>query len=173
MTRFYLCCYRFSQIGVTFACLLLLYMVVHVIYEIVLRSVFHTSTFVMDEFVGYAVSGFILFSLGYALETGSLIRVTVLTQHFPQKVAQGLLALCSFVSVGLITQLADSYWLRVSRAYSRGTVSSSIAAVPTWIPEALIFLGLLFFAVQLLAFGLRQITGHPSPATSGIASPTE
>ncbi|NDW02010.1 TRAP transporter small permease subunit [Salipiger sp. PrR002] len=173
MARCYLYCFRLSQVAAAFACLTLLYMVGHVIYEIVLRSVFHTSTFVMDEFVGYALSGFIFFSLGYALETESLIRVTVLTQHFSDRVARIVLALASFVSVGLVILLANSYWIRVARAYKRGTVSSSIAAVPTWIPEAIILVGLALFALQLFAFGLRHLTGHASPATVPPSSPTE
>lgn len=173
MARFYLYCYRLSQVGAALACVMLAYMVGHVIYEIVLRAVFHTSTFVVDEFVGYALTGFIFFSLGYALETDALIRVTVLTQHLPERVARWLLALCSFVSVALVVQLADSYWLRAMRAYKRGTVSSTIAAVPAWIPEAVILVGLSLFALQLLAFGLRHITGHPSPATIPLSSPTE
>lgn len=164
MSTFYRACFGVSQLGAACACALLVYMVGQIMVEIVLRSVFHTSTFVADEFVGYALSACVFWSLGYALETESLIRVSVLTQHLSERAGRLVLALVSFVTLLVILQLADSYWTRLARAYKRGTVSSSIAAVPTWIPEALIFVGLVLFAIQLFAYGLRHLTGHPSPA---------
>ena len=57
---------------------LLVLMVLHILLEIVLRSFFASSTFVLDEFVGYGVAAMTFLSLGYALETDSLIRVQLL-----------------------------------------------------------------------------------------------
>lgn len=164
MAAFYRLCFRLSQIGAVVACCMLIYMVAQIMLEIVLRSVFHTSTFVADEMVGYALSAFVFWSFGYALESGSLIRVTVLTQHLSAAATRVVFALGAFASLIVVLKLADTFWMRTSRAYSRGTVSSSIAAVPTWIAEAIMLGGLVLLAIQLFAYGLRQLTGHASPA---------
>jgi len=65
------------------------------------------------------------------------------------------------------------YWTRAARAWQRGTVSSSIAAVPTWIPEAIMLTGLAIFTLQLFAYALRHLTGHASPAGVIDTSPSD
>jgi hypothetical protein len=69
--------FTISRMAAAVACLTLLYMVGHILYEIVLRYAFASSTFVLDEFVGYAVAATTFMALGYSLEHGSLIRVNL------------------------------------------------------------------------------------------------
>ena len=75
MVRFQTFVFGVSRLAAAVACLLLVGMVFLILYEMVLRAVFSTSTFVLSEFVGYAVSACTFLSLGYALEHGSLVRV--------------------------------------------------------------------------------------------------
>ncbi|WP_435171178.1 TRAP transporter small permease subunit [Falsirhodobacter sp. 1013] len=165
MARLYRAIYALSQAGAVLAALMLVGMVGHIMLEIILRGLFDTSTFVVDEFVGYAMIGAIFWSLGYTVEHGALIRVTVLTQRLPAWVERASLVLAAASTLVVTLWLMQFFWTRLARNYARGTVSSSIAAVPSWIPEAILFSGLVILALQLAAFGLRQITGHPSPAT--------
>ena len=67
-----------SRLAAQLSAVLLVAMVCHIIVEIVLRSFFATSTFVLDEVVGYGVAAMTFLSLGYALEQGAMIRVNVL-----------------------------------------------------------------------------------------------
>ena len=164
MTRFYSGDFALSRFAAAIAACALVYMVGHIACEIVLRSVFATSTFVLDEFVGYAVCICVIWSLGYALEHGDLIRVGLLLDRLPPR-AQGLMtAVSALAACALSAGLAWMFWIRVARAWSRGAISSSIAAVPTWIPEGAVMLGLGIFSLAALAHGLRHVTGHPSPA---------
>jgi TRAP-type C4-dicarboxylate transport system permease small subunit len=164
MPIFYRSVYAISQLGAIGACLMLIAMVGHIVLEILLRNIFSTSTFVQDEFVGYAVAACVFWSLGYTLEHSHLIRVNVLLHRFNERarrIAEVFCGVAAFVCTGY---LAWFFWLRLTRNWTRGTVSGSIAAVPMWIPEAIILTGLAIFALQLIAYTLRQITGHPSLA---------
>lgn len=173
MARFYSAAYALSCVGAAVAAAALVFMVLMIALEITLRAVFSTSTFVMDEFVGYAVSICVIWSLGYVLENGRAIRVNLLLPHLKPRMADILTALSAFVTAFVTIALIAVFWTRAARSYSRGTVSSSLAQMPTWIPETAMIIGLGLFAFQLVAYGLRHLTGHASPAPVEIATPTD
>ena len=163
MSVFQTTVFGISRLAAFLACLTLIGMAGHILLEIVLRYFFATSTFVLDEFVGYAVAATTFLALGYSLEHGSLIRVNLLIG----RTAGGLrrfFEAASAVSALVVTSLLVWYfWLRVARHWTRGSVSSSIAEVPMWIPEGAILLGIAVFWLQLLAYLLRQVTGEGPP----------
>ncbi|TVP43527.1 MAG: TRAP transporter small permease [Halomonas sp.] len=148
---------RLCRIGAYLACAILVGMVGLIAYEIFLRSVFSTSTFVMSEFVGYGVASATFLALADALRTGDVIRVGLLLER-TQGLARRLLeVVAALVGLASVTVLIWFFWLRVIRAWTRGTVSSSLAEVPIWIPEGIIMVGLGLLALQLIAHVLRQI----------------
>lgn len=174
MTRFYRGVFALSRLAAVIAACALVYMVGHIACEIILRSFFATSTFVLDEFVGYAISICVIWSLGYVLEHGDLIRVALVLNRLPGRAQDLMTAAAALVAAAMSAGLAWMFWIRVARAWSRGTVSSSVAAVPTWIPEGAVMLGLAIFSLAALAHGLRHLTGHPSPAPQKpLATPVE
>ena len=146
-------------------------MVLHILYEIVLRYFFATSTFVLDEFVGYAVAAATFLSLGYAFEHGSLIRVNILIGRTEGRARRALEAICATGALFVTSLLVWFMWLRVARHWSRGTTSSSVAQVPMWIPEGLVLVGLAVFWLQLVAYILRQATGAPPPVADTAPRP--
>jgi len=139
------------------AAAVLVLMVLHILLEIVLRSFFASSTFVLDEFVGYGVAAMTFLALGYALEEGALIRVQLLLARSPPPARRGLEVLGAGLTLALSLFLIAYFWKSVSRNWSRGAVSQSVAEVPLWLPEGLVLLGLVLFALQLLAYLLRQL----------------
>lgn len=163
MARFYASVFGVSQLAAIVAAAAMVFMVGIIALEIILRALFSTSTFVAPEFVGYAMMLCVIWSLGYVLESGQLIRVQLLLVHLPPRARDLLTAAAFLVGCGTLG-LALVFWTRAARAYQRGTVSSSVAAVPTWMLETIMLVGLLIFALQLFAHGLRHVTGHPSPA---------
>ena len=161
-----------SRIAAFLACVTLIGMVGHILFEIVLRYFFATSTFVLDEFVGYAVAATTFLALGYSLEHGSLIRVNLLIGRTEGAFRRFLEAASALSALFVTSLLVWYFWLRVARHWTRGTVSSSIAEVPMWIPEGAILLGLAVFWLQLLAYLLRQFTGE-DPPVAVLDSPLE
>jgi TRAP-type C4-dicarboxylate transport system permease small subunit len=129
---------------------------------------------VLDEFVGYGISICLFWSLGYALEHNDLIRIGLVIDRLPLRLQELLTAVAAMLTCLMASGLAWMFWIRVARAWKRGSVSSSIAAVPTWIPEGAMMVGLLFFALACLSYGLRHITRHPSPAPQApLTTPVE
>lgn len=164
MARFYAFVFNLSRLAAVFSAAAVVFMVGIIALEIILRAFFSTSTFMTAEFVGYAMSLCVLWSLGYVLECNQLIRVNLLLANISPRAQELLTAVSAFV-VGLGTVgLSIVFWARVTRSYQRGTVSSSVAAVPTWIPESILLIGLALFSLQLFTYALRHLTGHPSPA---------
>jgi len=149
--------WRISKGAAVVSAALLVLMVLHILLEITLRSFFATSTFVLDEFVGYGVAAMTFLTLGYALEEGSLIRVQLVLTRSPAPVRRGLEILCASLTLALSLFLIGYFWKSVSRNWSRGAVSQSIAEVPLWLPEGLVLLGILLFALQLFAHLLRLV----------------
>jgi TRAP-type C4-dicarboxylate transport system permease small subunit len=96
-------------------------------------------------------------ALGYALEEGALIRVQLLLTRSPPPARRGLEILAAGLTLALSLFLIAHFWRSVSRNWSRGAVSQSIAEVPLWLPEGLVLLGLVLFALQLLAYLLRLL----------------
>ncbi|MCK7616144.1 TRAP transporter small permease subunit [Roseibium sediminicola] len=141
------------------AAVLLVHIFLHIVLEIVLRSFFNSSTFVLDEFVGYAIAAMTFLSLGYALNSGSLIRVDLMVGRLrgrPRRWAELFCLAASFAISGY-----SAWWVGrdALRNWSRGAVSESIAEVPLWLPVGAVWLGLVLLMIQLLACFLRVAAG--------------
>lgn len=161
MSHFYAIVFGVSRLAAIFAAAALIFMVGFIALEIVLRTIFSTSTFVTGEFIGYAMMICVVWSLGYVLEYGQLIRVNMIIVNLTRRTQDLLTAFAAFFVCLCALGLAWVFWTRTIRAFDRGSVSSSIAAVPTWIPEAIMLVGITIFAIQLFAHGLRHLFDHP------------
>lgn len=69
------------------------------------------------------------------------------------------------MTLALTLFLAGYFWRTLYRDFERGTVSYSIAEVPLWIPEGLVFIGLALFALQLVSYLVGLLMGEPPIAT--------
>lgn len=155
---------RLSSMAATLAAAIVVYMVAHIGLEIVMRSVFNTSTFVTEEFVGFAVAAASFLALGEALRKERLIRIGLLVSRLPRMgriISFLLIAVIGWATIGF---LASYIWRTLVRDFTRGTLSTSIAEVPIWIPTSFVFAGLVIFLLQLCAEVLRTLTpGSTSP----------
>lgn len=141
------------------AALILIYIFGHIIFEIVLRSAFRSSTFVLDEFVGYGVAAMTFLSLGYALNSGSLIRVDLVVGRLPGRPRRLTELFCLAASFGMAGYCAWWVGRDALRDWTRGSVSESIAEVPLWMPVGAVWLGLVLLMLQIFACFLRVAAG--------------
>ncbi|HRO14685.1 MAG TPA: TRAP transporter small permease [Paracoccus sp. (in: a-proteobacteria)] len=147
-----------STLGSLAAALIMALVTGHVLLEITLRTFFGTSTYVLDEFVGYGVAAMTFLALGRAMSEGALIRVAFLLDLVRSPALnRGLRLACLVLTAGLAGFMAWNFWKTVSRNFVRGVTSDTIAHVPLWIPESMVLAGLTIFFVQLLADGLALI----------------
>lgn len=152
---------RSAELGATLASLLLVLMVAHSVLEMLLRTI-GMSTYVLDELVGYELAALIFLGLGQALKQGALIRVDILLLKLRGRVRHAAEALGAVLSLSAVAFLCYYFYLAITRFLTRGTTSSSLLAVPLWIPNTIILAGLIIFGLQLIAYLLRMLSGDSS-----------
>lgn len=147
-----------SWLAAQFAMLAVVLMAGHILLEILLRALFKTSTFVMDEFVGYEVAAMTFLGLGSALDHKVLLRLNLLLK--PLKGAARAAAEIFNASVSLlIFGFLTWYLVKLAlRNFDRGTTSISFLEVPVWIPQAIIITGLAVFCLQLTGLMAKALT---------------
>ncbi|MBY6058740.1 TRAP transporter small permease [Leisingera daeponensis] len=153
---------RLSLSGAVLAMVIMVLMCCHIIVEITLRTLFDSSTHVLDEFVGYGIAAMTFLAMGRALSQQVLIRVTLLldTVKFPA-LRLGMQIACLLLTAGLVSYLIIQFWTSVLRNFQRGATSETMAEVPLWLPESLLLLGLSIFVLQLLSGAMTLLTGLP------------
>ena len=151
-----------SLAGAYLAGAIICFMTAHILLEIVLRTFFDASTFILDEMVGYGVAAITFIGLGHALDFGALIRVNLLLARFEAGgVARRVMEVVCIVSTQFIVGVAIWFFAKtVLRNYERGYLSATISEIPTWIPQFLVLVGLIVFSLQLLAYLLRVLSGE-------------
>src|SRR5699024_7242225 len=162
--RFYLICTAWlTRLGGLLSALLLVYAVLHVLLDIVLRVGFSTSTHMMSELVGYAVGAMTFLALAYTEEQNGLIRVGLLRSRLSHKNVVRLDVVCLGSTILICGFVAYYIWLMVKRDYIRGRLSIGMAEIPMWIPQAMLLVGLLIFLLQLIASIIRLLDGQRQP----------
>lgn len=151
-----------SRTAAAGAALILAYMVAHIVLEIMLRAIWSTSTFVLDEFIGFAVAASAFLGLAEALRVGKLIKIDLVVSRLTPLGRKIAFAAAAAITAGSVGLLSAYVWRTMSRDYLRGTLSTSIAEVSIWMPTALIFIGLVVFLVQLTAQMARRLLSADS-----------
>ncbi|QIE45997.1 TRAP transporter small permease [Pseudohalocynthiibacter aestuariivivens] len=150
---------KLSNFMAALAGIIMLLMVGHILLEIFLRSFLYSSTYVLDEFVGYGTAAMTFLALPRAAITNNLIRVslieTVVQRSRPRKILDLFTTAATFAICGGLT-----YYIGLSamRNFSRGRVSETIAEVPLWIPEAVVLVGLAAFLLLLAVRFVALVT---------------
>lgn len=151
---------RVTSLSAYASMLCIVLMVGHILLEILLRNVFSKSTFVLEEFVGYATAAAAFFGLAAALRDGELIRVGIVLEFLGpvmRRVVEGIGALLGLFTVSFLCW----FLIRtVLRSWERGTTSTSLLETPLWISQLLVVLGLLGFGLQISVHLLDAITGR-------------
>ena len=139
------------------AAVLLVAMVGLILLEIILRY-FSRSTFMADALVGHGVAATTFLAMGWALEKGSMIRISVVTRRLrpmPRFLAE---AFTIVATETLVLGLIYFQWKAVSKLWVRGSVSHHHFPIPLWIPELIFLVGLTLLAIQLLVKLCRLLT---------------
>lgn len=154
-----------GNLAVWISAALLVYIVCHISLEIVMRSFFSSSTFSMDEFVGYAIGSMTFLSLAHTFRHRKHIRVSILQSFIKGRAAVAVELLCITFTFGITLFLARYIWRTLARDFTRGTVSPTLTETPIWLIDGAIFIGLVLFLAQLLSSAYLAVTqGIPEDA---------
>lgn len=153
---------QLNRLSGALAMLLIVYVLCHILLEIGLR-LFGESTYVLDEFVGYAVATLTFLGLGYSLERNSLIKVNILSDQLPERYHWLLDLIASALSFAVFTWITYYWYINTLRSLKRGTTSSSIAETPLWIPETMVLIGLGLLCLTLFVRMLQLLSTRQVP----------
>ncbi|MCA2012123.1 TRAP transporter small permease [Cereibacter sphaeroides] len=157
---------KLMALGLVLAQLLIVYMMLHILLEIVLRVFFHTSTYSMQEFVGYALAGMVFLGLGDTFYQRRHVRVGLLISALPPA-AQKVLDLICLIATGFVMSwLTSVVWSVFQRDLARGSVSPTVMAVPNWIIDFVILTGLVLFLLQIVTTTIRTAISGMKPDAS-------
>ncbi len=140
--------------------------------EVVLRSFFAISLPFVIEYNGYLLALAFLGGCGQAMREGGHIRVTMLLQALPARVARIVDVACTLAGLGLAIYLCVAMARLAYGSYAYGTLSFYATRTPLAYPQAAVALMLAIFALSILARLMRLIIGEaPERAAtiSGVA----
>ena len=146
-----------STAGAVLAAGVFLFMTLLTLTEVVLRTTAGRSTLIASEYSGYALSAMVYLSLGFTFSEGAHIRITFLNDALP-KAAQRWLEVILLSAATFVMSIASiAVWQMVLTTQQRGTVAYTPAETPLYIPQAIMFVGLVIFLWQLIANLLGNI----------------
>lgn len=111
------------------------------------------------EFAGFCLAASTFLALGYSLRHGAHVRVSLVLEFLPAWLKRGVEAwvcLCSLVVLSWLTwQAAIFTW----QGYLFNEVSPGLMAIPLWIPQSGMVLGLGIIALAALDDLIAILTG--------------
>src|SRR5690606_15893065 len=106
----------------------------------------------MDDFAGYAVVCGTLMGLAATLRAQAHIRVQLLLQHLPERVAAWCEVACGTAGVGIVGFLTYSAFDFVRDSYVFREVAGGLVSTPLWIVQSPLVVGLALLLVAMLEF---------------------
>ena len=142
-------------IAAALAAVILASMTSFILLEIVMRNVLGTSTYIMDEMVGYGVGAMTFLAMAHTLRRGEMIRVHLIRAALPAGGRRALEIACALLTFAGFWVVATYFARSMIRNYSEGAVSSSVAEVPLWMPDAVLLTGIVLLLLQLATYAAR------------------
>jgi len=133
--------------------------------EIFLWNVFSKSTMIADEYSAYGLAGLIFLGAGYTLKEKGHIRITLVLNLLPARLARVIEFLAGVVATVFLGYITFQLYRMAASAFRYGSTSGTLTATPLWIPQGLIVIGAAAFTLQMLAETLKLLP--PVAASSG------
>lgn len=104
----------------------------------------------LAEIGGFLLVASAFLALAATLRSAGHVRVTLLLRYFGATGDRIATAFALAVGLGLATFAAWAISLQTFASFSRGSVSYGIFAIPLWIPQGVMTVGIVIFAIALL-----------------------
>lgn len=102
------------------------------------------------EFAGFAMAASTFFALAWTLRRGSHIRVSLFVQKLQPRYRNAIEIWCLLIAAVIVGLLAYSTVLMVWDSYDFGDLSSGLVAIPLWIPQVAMALGVILLEIAIL-----------------------
>ena len=113
-----------------------------------------------DDFAGWALAASMFLALPMTLNAGEHIRVTVISDALPDGARRVLDTVVTALAVAAAGWAAWQVVSYVRESWVYGDVSQGLIAVPLWIPQLSMAVGLVLFAVALVERLILRLLGR-------------
>jgi len=156
---------KVADVGTFLSSLFMILITVLIGLEVLLRSLFNTTTHISTEYSTYFFIALVSLGLGYTMKEDGHIRITLLTGRLKGKpkmiqelaVTMLALAISAFILYFSVLMAYDTY--------SLGMKADTVSETPLYIPQITIPIGVLLLIFQLISRILRIIYDFRSTNT--------
>jgi TRAP-type C4-dicarboxylate transport system permease small subunit len=124
----------------------------------------------LAEIGGFLFVGAAFLALPATLRSAGHVRVTMLARALPAPLARGLTALVLAAALALAVFAAWHAGVQAQDSWAFNSVSFGMIRVPLWIPQGVMTLGLVLFAVALADELVAVLTGRTPAFLAAEAS---
>jgi TRAP-type C4-dicarboxylate transport system permease small subunit len=124
------------------------------------------------EYAAYLCGLTLVLGSGYALRHGAHIRVEMLLNYAPRRLARGIDLACTLLALWIAGFLCAGLLELALRSRALNSVSYFAMQTPLWIPQGALALGVALLCLALAARALRLVAGRTVSAPAE-ADPAE
>lgn len=132
-------------------------LVVLVLAEVCRRTFFNSSFLWTFEISSWLLVAFAFLGMGYTLQSGGHVRVTLLASRLPKQVQTWLELILSLVGAAMFIYFTIFLFEGMISAYQMGEVGTSVLEPPVFLIWAAGVMGLGIFSLQFVGFFLESL----------------
>lgn len=143
---------RISTLAGVVAAMLIVAMVLLIVLEIVLRTVFATSTLIAHEYAAYFLACLVFLGLAYTLRTEGHIRIGIIVSRLSPRKQAYLNVTGAVIALAFSMYLSMHLWNLFHDSLTLGRLSFHPSRTPLAIPQFFLFTGSVLLALQFVAY---------------------
>jgi len=113
-----------------------------------------------DDFAAFSMAGLAFLGLAHTFKNGEMIRVGFLIERLGERTRRFVEIFCLGVGLIFIGYFARHAFSLAHDSWKLNDMSSGVIAIPLWIPQTGMFLGLLILAIAMLDELLIVLSGR-------------
>ena len=113
------------------------------------------------DFTGFFLAAASFLALAHTLRQGAHIRVTLLISHLPEPIARVLEFWCILVAAAISIFFSWYTAILVKESYEFHDLSPGMIAIPLWIPQTAMLIGLIILSIALIDEFIGLLHGRP------------
>jgi len=135
----------------------MIFIVALILIEIFLRTFFHTSTLISDEYSAYFFVVVVMLGLAYTFKDEGHIRITIIPGKLNPKLNKILDIICLLIALALTVFMFYYSMKMVIDTRSLDMRADSIAETPVYIPQIALPVGYFLFILSIIGKIMRRI----------------
>jgi len=121
-----------------------------VVMGVVGRSVFNLSLPFAIEFSEYLIPMACYWGAAYTLSEGGHVNADVVVHRFPERIREWFLYVGYLLGLPYLAVITYQFYKVTASSYTGNYVSMYPLQTPLWYPQLLVWIGLIFFDLQLV-----------------------